>query len=350
MTTHVEPETESSKEVARSALRPPLETTVIAPRSGWQPLDLKELWKHRDLLYFLAWRDVKVKYKQTVLGVLWVVLQPLLMMMVLMFVFGRFGEKLTGDVAPPIFYFSGLIPWFFFASSITNASESVVASEAIVSKVYFPRLAIPLSAVAASLFDFAIGLSALLLLMIPFELFPSLSILWIPVVILLMLFAAFGVGTLIAALNVAYRDFRYVTRFLVQLWIFATPSVYLPPELYVPLETGETAVAAEATEESGATEDTRRNEDKEAAESAASGADAVSDQSGDSPSVPSVSKSWNLIYLNPMTGLIEFFRSALLGLPIRWIPLLQSSLVAVVLLAVGLIYFRRVEDTFADII
>jgi lipopolysaccharide transport system permease protein len=266
------------------------EETVIAPATGWQALHLKELWRCRDLLYFLTWRNIKVRYKQTVLGAAWAVLQPLLMMVVFTWAFGQ----------EPLFLFAGLLPWIFFQTAVIGAANSVVSSEGLVSKVYFPRLTIPLSAVAAALVDFAVAFVVLLALMLWYGHMPGWSILLLPPALALTVIAALGVGTLIAALNVAYRDFRYVVTFLVQLWMFATPSIY-------------------------------------------------SDLQQPAGSVSSVGRAV-LIYVNPMTAVIEFFRGATLGTPIPWGHVALSSVSVCAMLAIGLFYFRRMEDSFADVI
>jgi lipopolysaccharide transport system permease protein len=273
-----------------------LPITVIEPRRGWQIVDHAELWRHRELLYFLTWRDVKVRYKQTVLGAAWAVLQPAAMMFVFSLFFGRVAQAPSGGMPYPVFVLCGLLPWYFFANSISSAAQSIVANQNLVTKVYFPRLMIPMSAVAAGLVDFLIGLGLLVPMMLYYQVAPTLQLLLLPPLIVGLALLAVGVGTLLSALTVAYRDFRHVVPFMVQLWMFATPAVYL-----------------NATDAFG--------------------------------------PRWNaLLPLNPAYGLIANFRAAALGTPLDWSALAISMTVVVTVLFVGLVYFRRVERGFADII
>jgi lipopolysaccharide transport system permease protein len=272
--------------------------TLIEPPRGWQVINLRELWQFRDLLYFLTWRDVKVRYKQTVLGAAWAILQPLLMMVVFTIFFGRLANVSSGDLPYPVFAIAGLLPWTFFATAIASAGNSVVGSERLITKVYFPRLAVPFAAVGAAIVDFVIACGLLAIMMLAYGIVPGVELLLAPIIFGVIILAAVGVGTLLAALNVAYRDFRYVIPFLVQLWMFATPTVYMQPAA-----------------------------------------------TGESNSVAQV-----LLALNPMTGLIAAFRAAILGTPLPWLALGISTLAVVVALSAGCFYFRRVEDTFADII
>jgi lipopolysaccharide transport system permease protein len=273
--------------------------TRIRPPQGWQLIDVRELWRFRELVYFLIWRDVKVRYKQTVLGAAWAILQPAMMMVVFTIFFSRMAKVPAGSLPYPVFAFAGLLPWTFFATAITNAGNSVVGSERLITKIYFPRLAIPLGSVGAAVVDFIIGFGLLAMLMVYAMVYHGMTLspnlLLAPVAFAVILVAAIGVGTLLAALNVSYRDFRYVIPFLVQIWMFATPTVYMQ------LEEGTSGL-----------------------------------------------RSW--LALNPMTGLIATFRAATLGDPIPWSQFAISSVCAVVLLAVGCLYYRRVEDHFADII
>jgi lipopolysaccharide transport system permease protein len=270
--------------------------TVIERQSGWRFVDLGELWRFRELLFFLVWRDVKVRYKQTALGAAWAVLQPFATMVVFSFIFTRIGNVPTGGLPYPLFVFSGLLPWFFFSNSITSAGQSVVGNQSLITKIYFPRLLIPLGAVGAGLVDLAVAFLLLLGLMCFYAVVPGWGLLLLPVLVLGLMIAAIGVGTLLAALTVAYRDFRYVVPFMVQLWMFATPAVYL--------------------------------------------------QAGDT-----LGPRWSyLLPLNPAHGLIDAFRAAVLGTPFDLYSLAVSSAVSVVLLVVGCLYFRCVERTFADII
>jgi lipopolysaccharide transport system permease protein len=270
-------------------------TTVIAPRRGWVPLDLGELWAHRELLYFLVWRDVKVRYKQTVFGAAWAILQPVLTMVVFSLFFGRLAKVPSDGVPYPVFSFVALVPWTFFANGLTLSANSLVVNQQLVTKVYFPRIAIPMATVLAGLVDFALAFVVLLGMMVWYGITPTANVLWLPLLIVLALVTALGVGLWLSALNVLYRDVRYVVPFLTQVWLFATPIAY-PSSLL------------------------------------------------DSP--------WRTLYaLNPMVGVVEGFRWALLGTGSRPGPMVAaSSLAALALLVGGAFYFRRMEDTFADVI
>jgi lipopolysaccharide transport system permease protein len=272
--------------------------TIIRPPTGWQLVNVRELWHARDLLFFLVWRDVKVRYKQTVLGIAWAVLQPGLLMVVFSLFFHRLAAVSSGELPYPLFVFAGLLPWTFFAGGLSNGGNSVVGAERLITKIYFPRLAIPLAAVGAALVDFLIACGLLALLMIGYGVAPGWSALWLPVIMVCLLLMTAGMGTLLAALNVAYRDVRYVIPFLVQVWMFATPSVYM--ELFA-----------------------------------------------QPPSEPLVRA---LLYANPLTGLIAAFRAALLGSTMPWDLLAYGAVMSVVVFIVGCLYFRKVEDSFADVI
>ncbi|WZP01112.1 ABC transporter permease (plasmid) [Isosphaeraceae bacterium EP7] len=269
---------------------------ILQPQSGWQAIDLKELWAYRELLYFLTWRDIKVRYKQTSLGAAWAILQPLMTMIVFSLFFGKMAGISSGDLPYPIFVFAGLLPWTFFANAVSGAGQSVVGSERLITKVYFPRIMIPLSAVLAGLLDFAIACGMLAVLMLYYGVVPQPGIVLAPVLVAGITLAAIGVGTLLAALTVSYRDFRYVVPFMVQLWMFGTPSVYMHP-----------------------------------------------DKLGQGP--------WRTILpLNPAYGLIANFRASVLGGPIDAYSLGVSMAVASALFVIGSLYFRRVERGFADVI
>jgi lipopolysaccharide transport system permease protein len=270
--------------------------TVIERRGSWQLINLAELWRFRELLFILTWRDIKVRYKQTVLGAAWAVLQPFATTVVFTLFLGRVAELPAGGVPYPLFVFAGLLPWFFFANAVTSASQSVVGNQALVTKVYFPRLLIPMSAVGTALVDFAIGFGVLLAMMLYYGVAPGWGLLLVPVLTLGLMVAALGVGTLLSALTVAYRDFRYVVPFMVQLWMFATPTVYM-------------------------------------------NAEGVVGPAG---------RTW--LPLNPAYGLISAFRGAILGGPLDGYALGVSTVVALAALAVGCLYFRRVERGFADVI
>jgi len=278
-------------------------TTVIRPPSGWQLINFAELWHFRDLLYFLAWRDVKVRYKQTVLGVAWAVLQPALMMAIFYLIFYVVADT-YGDEKPvpyPIFVLSALLPWTFFATSIVNAGNSVIGSERLITKIYFPRLAVPFATVGAAIVDFLVAMPLLLIVFASYGRGFGWNALWLPIIFALLVMSAAGVGAMLAALNVAYRDFRYIIPFLVQLWMYATPTIYFDLDL---------------------------------------------------TSNPDSKYGWikQLLPLNPMTGLIASFRAALLDQPIPWPMLGFSALMALVFFLAGCFYFRRVEDSFADVI
>lgn len=276
------------------AADPPV--VVIERRTGWRLVDLGELWRYRELLFFLAWRDVKVRYKQTVLGAAWAVLQPFATMVVFSLFVGRLVQSTPGGTPYPLFVFAGLLPWTFFANSLSAAGTSVVGNQNLVTKAYFPRVLIPVSAIGTGLMDFAVAFGMLLALMAYYGVGPGLGVLLAPVVLLLLVTATLGIGVLLAALTVAYRDFRSVVPFAVQLGMFATPSIYL---------------------DAGAV----------------------------------VGPRWQaLLPLNPAYGLILNFRRALLGGPFDWYALGVSAAVGVALLVLGGLYFGRVEQQFTDII
>jgi lipopolysaccharide transport system permease protein len=267
----------------------------IEPSVGWVPLKLKELWEYRELLYFLAWRDVKIRYKQTALGVAWAILQPLLTMVVFSIFFGGLAKIPSDGVPYPIFSFAALVPWTFFANGLNQASNSLVGGAHLIKKVYFPRLLMPLSAVLSGTVDFFLSLAVLLGMMLYYGLPVSWPLALVPAFLLLAYITALGMALWLSAMNVRYRDVRFVVPFLVQLWLFCTPVAY-PTSL--------------------------------------------------------LSEPWRSIYaLNPMVGVVEGFRWALLGtdLSVRT-TLPVSSLAALALLVGGAFYFRRMERTFADII
>jgi lipopolysaccharide transport system permease protein len=267
---------------------------VLEPKGGWRSLGLREVWEHRELLYFFVWRDMKVRYKQTFFGAAWAILQPVLLMIVFSLTLGRLPGVGPSGVPYPLFVFVGLVPWTLFAQSLTGASNSLVSGEGIITKVYFPRLLLPFAAVGSFLIDFFLALVVLGLLMAYFGVVPSLAIVWLPALILMGIGAAAGVGTLLSAVNVRYRDVRYVVPFLVQLWLFATPVLYTSSLIPEP---------------------------------------------------------WRVIYaLNPMTGVVDGFRWALLGGPRPDDLILASAVATVIILVAALAYFRRAERSFADVI
>lgn len=270
------------------------QVVVLEPHHGWRQLGLREVWAHRELLYFFIWRDLKVRYKQTAFGAAWAVLQPVLLMLVFSASLGRLPGVGPAGFPYPLFVFAGLVPWTLFASSLAGASNSLVGGEAVITKVYFPRLLLPFASVGSFLLDFLISFGALTVVMLYFGFAPSLAIIWLPALTLMALVTALGVGTFLAAVNVRYRDVKYVVPFLLQLWMFGSPVVYTST--------------------------------------------LIPDQ-------------WHVVYaLNPMTGVLEGFRWALIGGP-RPDDLIFVSAVASLLVLLGsLIYFRRVERTFADVI
>jgi lipopolysaccharide transport system permease protein len=279
----------------------PKQVLVIEPSKRWVPLRLRDLWDYRDLLYFLVWRDVKVRYKQTVLGVAWAILQPTLTMVVFTIFFGGLAGISSDGLPYPVFSYAALLPWTFFAQGLTQSSNSLVGSQNLITKVYFPRLIIPLATVTAGVVDFGLAFLVLLGMMAFYGIWPGLAVLWLPLLLALAFGTALGVGMWMSALNVEYRDVRYIVPFLVQFWLFVTPVIYPANAVTARLE---------------------------------------------SHGLP----GW-LFGLNPMTGVVEGFRWALLGADTRPGPLIfASAAVTVLLLVTGAIYFRRMERTFADVV
>lgn len=347
----LEPETETAREAPSSGASHEaglLPRTFIRPPQGWQLVNARELWRYRELLYFLTWRDVKVRYKQTLLGAAWAILQPLLMMVVFSVFFGRLAHVDSGGMPYPLFAFAGLLPWMFFATAIANAGNSVVGSERLITKIYFPRLAIPFASVGAALVDFAVAFGMLFVLMLYYHVSPSWNFLLVAPVMVLFVLAALGVGTLLSALNVAYRDFRYVIPFLVQLWMFATPTVYMQPAVESPSE-----ASIVKNQQSQAHTDTPSSRERVGAWANAPRSSRARHGARDNDSAkPAPVPAWikHLLKLNPMTGLIAFFRAAVLGGPLPWQSLAYSAAGAAAAFILGCLYFRRVEDSFADVI
>ncbi len=273
----------------------PLPLVVIQPSRGWVSLQLRDLWAYREVFYFLIWRDLKVRYKQTLLGAAWVVLQPLLTMIVFSIFLGRFGKIPSDGVPYPLFTFIALLPWQFFAHALSDAGNSVVQNQHLITKIYFPRLIIPLAAVCGRLADVGISMVILIGLLVYYGVSPTMALLTLPLFILLAMLTTLAVGLWLAALNVRYRDVTYAIPFLTQAWLFATPVAY--PSSLVP-------------------------------------------------------EAWRALYaLNPMAGVVEGFRWALLGTTgVMGAPLAVSVVVVIVLLIGGLIYFRRTDTTFADVV
>jgi lipopolysaccharide transport system permease protein len=269
--------------------------TVIKPSSRWGLPSLREVWKYKDLLYFLVWRDVKVRYKQTLLGAAWAVIQPFFTMIVFSIFFGRFAKVPTDGLPYPIFAYSALIPWHYFANALSQSGGSLVNEQRLITKVYFPRLAVPLAPMFSGLVDFAIAFSLLIAMMIWYNLRPTVGVLLLPLWVILAMLTALAAGTWLSSLNVRYRDVKYTIPFLTQIWLFSTPIAY-------------------------------------------------------SSSI--VPERWRVLYgLNPMAGVVEGFRWGLLGKkPPSLHMVMVSAGVVVLFLIGGLIYFRRTERTFADIV
>jgi len=272
-----------------------LASTIIEPKKGWIPIDLKEVWNFRELLYFLTKRDIKVRYKQTVLGGLWAIIQPVFTMVVFTLFFGRLAKIPSDGIPYPIFVYVGLLPWTYFANALTSSGNSLVGSANLITKVYFPRLIVPASASLAGLLDFFISMLVLGVMMIYYQFLPGIGILLFPFLVGLTFLCAVGVGLWLSALNVQYRDIRYVIPFLIQLWLFISPVIY-------PI------------------------------------------------SIVNEKYQW-LLAINPMGGLIKAYRASLLGhLPIDWFLLGISTAIILVIFTTGLYYFRRMERYFADVI
>ena len=269
--------------------------SIIEPKKGWIPIDFKEIWKYRELLYFLTKRDIKVRYKQTVLGGLWAIIQPLFSMLVFTLFFGKLAKVPSDGIPYPIFVYAGLLPWTYFANALSSSANSLIGSQNLVTKVYFPRLIIPASASLAGLLDFFIAMLVLAILMAYYQFLPGTGILLFPVLVGLTFLCAVGVGLWLSALNVEYRDIRYAIPFLIQIWMFVSPVIYpvsMVEEKY----------------------------------------------------------QW-MLAINPMGGVINAYRATLLGYkPIDWKLLCISAVIIVAMFLGGLYYFRRMEKTFADVV
>lgn len=267
----------------------------IEPSQGWVSLKLGELWKYRELLYFLVWRDIKVRYKQTALGAAWAIIQPVLTMVVFSLFFGKLAKMPSDGVPYPVFSFAALVPWTLFANGLGQSANSLVGSANLIQKVYFPRLAIPIASVLSGLVDFGIAFIVLLVIMLYYGIVPTVNVVWLPFFMLLALVTSLGVGLWFSALNVQFRDVRYVIPFMTQFWLFATPIAY-PSSL--------------------------------------------------------LAEPWRTLYgLNPMVGVVEGFRWALLATDTAPGPIIAaSSTAALAILVGGAFYFRRMEKTFADMV
>jgi lipopolysaccharide transport system permease protein len=272
------------------------ELVVIKPVKGWAPLNLKDLWIYRELIYFLTWRDLKVRYKQSVLGVLWAILKPFMNMVVFSIFFGTLAKVPSDGIPYPIFAYVALLPWGFFESALLVSARSMLQSGGMVSKIYFPRIIVPLSSVFANLVDFLIAFVILIGMMIYYQIAPTINVLWLPLFLLLAMVTAIGVGLWFSALLVMYRDINYLLPFITQLWMFISPVVY---------------------------------------------------------SSSMVPEKWQWLYsINPMSGVVYGFRWALLGAPesISLVSIGISSVIALIVFISGLFFFRRMERVFADMI
>jgi len=269
--------------------------TIIEPSRGPVSLKLYEVWQYRELLYFLTWRDIKVRYKQTALGATWAIIQPFFTMVVFSLFFGKLAGVPSDGIPYPIFSFAALVPWTFFAYGVNQSSNSLVSSANLMQKVYFPRLVIPLSSIISGAVDFLLAFLILIFMMIFYNIVPTLNVVWLPLLLLLTMVTALGVGLWLSVLNVEYRDIRYAVPFITQFWLFATPIAY--PSSLLP-------------------------------------------------------EPWRTLYgINPMAGVVEGFRWALLGTETAPGPvIIVSSLVSLVILVGGAFYFRRMEKTFADVV
>ncbi|OPY25914.1 MAG: ABC-2 type transporter [Methanocella sp. PtaU1.Bin125] len=270
--------------------KPPV--TVIEPTRGWLPIDLRELWEFRDLLYFFTWRDIKVRYKQTFLGFAWAVIQPFLAMVIFTVFFGLLAKLPSDGIPYPIFAYAALLPWTLFSESLTRSTSSMVMNANILKKVYFPRVALPISSVLSPLLDFGIAFTILILMMGYYAITPTFNVIWLPALILLTLVTSLGIGLWTSALNAMYRDFQYVVPFIVQIWMYASPVVY---------------------------------------------------------SASMIPEQYRFLYgLNPMAGVIEGFRWALLGSEAPGSVMVVSVVISILILISGAFFFRRMEKTFAD--
>jgi lipopolysaccharide transport system permease protein len=268
---------------------------LIRPSKGWVPLKTKELWEYRELLYFFIWRDIRVRYKQTVMGASWAIIQPIITMVIFSLFFGKLAGIPSDNIPYPIFSFTALVPWTFFANALTQGSNSLVNHADMLRKIYFPRLTLPAAAVLSGLLDFFLALLVLFCMMIYYSILPTVNMIWLPFLLLLTVITSLGVSLWLSALNVQFRDVRYILPFLTQAWFFATPITY-PSSL--------------------------------------------------------LSEPWRTIYgINPMVGVVEGFRWALLGNePAPGPMILVSTLIAILILIGGIYYMRRMERKFADVV
>ncbi len=279
-------------EKTRQSQRAKAPVTIIEPTKGWVPVDLRELWEYRVSLYFFTWRDIKVRYKQSILGFAWAIIQPFFAMIIFTLFFGKLAGIPSDGIPYPIFAYAALLPWTLFSESINRSTTTMVTNSNIIKKVYFPRIALPISSVLSPLVDFTIAFSILILMMVYYGIAPTLNVIWLPAFLLLAVVTSLGIGLWMSALNAMYRDFQYVVPFFIQLGMFASPVVY--PASMVP-------------------------------------------------------QSYQLVYgLNPMTGVIEGFRWAMLGTNAPSGLILVSTVISLIILVSGAFFFRRMQRTFSD--
>jgi len=280
---------------AQNRSRPPdTPVVIIEPGRFWVALDLRSLWAYRELLYFLTWRDVKVRYKQTLLGAAWAIIQPLFTMIIFSLLFGRLAGIKSDDIPYPLFAYAGLLPWTFFSNAVTASGNSLVGSSALITKIYFPRIIIPAAAVAAGLVDFVLAFIVMVPLMFYYGVSLTPRLLFLPLIVLIITFLSAGVGMWMSALNVKYRDIRYALPFLIQLWMFVSPIIY--------------------------------------------------------PASMLGGKLKLVLTVNPLTGIIENFRASLLGQPMKWSSLAISAAITLVVFLYSAYSFKRMERTFADLV
>lgn len=269
--------------------------TVIEPKKGWLPIDLKELMAYRELLYFLSWRDIKVRYKQTIIGAAWAIIQPLFSMIVFSIFFGHYAKMPSDGVPYPIFAYTALVPWMFFSNGINQSGNSLVNSAHLIRKVYFPRIIIPVSSVLSGVLDFIIAFAMLIVMMLFYGIVPTANIIWFPFFLLLAAITALGVGFWLSALNVQFRDVKYVIPFMVQFWLFSTPIAYPSSILREPFR--------------------------------------------------------SIYGMNPMVGVVEGFRWSLLGTEVyHSTAMIVSTTFAILLFVSGAFYFKRMEKNFSDMV
>jgi lipopolysaccharide transport system permease protein len=268
---------------------------TVRPSRGWVSIDFHELWEYRELLYFLIWRDITVRYKQTILGVAWAIIQPMFTMVIFSLFFGGLAHVPSDNIPYPIFSYAALVPWTFFANGLGQSTNILIGESNLIKKIYFPRLVLPVAAILSGSVDFSLAFIVLLGMILFYGLIPTMAVIWLPFLLLLALISALGFGLWLSALNVQFRDIRYAVPFMIQAWMFATPIAY-PSSL--------------------------------------------------------LSEPWHTIYgVNPMAGVVEGFRWALLGTQTAPGPMIiVSTLMALGILISGVFYFRRMEDTFADVV